>query len=304
MFGNMKIVKRGIVAATVVAMGSLSVGTANAWIGDTGNPDKDLAKEEKALLKLQKDAYKQGVKYIDCVVKATNKCSYKYETESSTDESCALATYDDAMYAGFNPKFVAAVNKCADKQDYTKKQPKTLSSAESYLRLNCPGDADSSTSGVDEDFADLESWQAGDGLRANLSTIDALGIIVRLVTPDRKQAYKDVGTLGKYASGAGKCIEKCEYDQKDKKGNGGTTDSLTQCFPGDGGMDANMAACYQKNFEKMEKKLGAGGGDYAAIIPQIDAAYGAAANATWNSTACSGVTPSPSGAFLDGASNF
>jgi hypothetical protein len=304
MFGISKFMKQGIAAAAVLSISALGAAPANAWIADLSNPDKDIAKAEKFLLKLQKDNYKQGIKYVACVVKATSKCSYKFESAGSTVASCNLATYADPANQALNPKFYAAVEKCSDKQDFTKKQPKGVSSADAYTGMGCPGDADSTTTDVLEDFADLESWQIGDGEGSVDSQIDALGAIVRVLETDPKQQYKDVGTLSKYASGLGKCIEKCETDIKNKKGNGGTSDSLTACAPGDAGVDANMQACLDKNTEKLEKKVGAT--KYASVVGIIDGAYAGAANATWNKPACSGIYPggSPSGAFVDGAANF
>ncbi|MDG2009439.1 MAG: hypothetical protein P8K76_06645 [Candidatus Binatia bacterium] len=296
--------RQGIAAAAVLSISALGAAPASAWYPDYPiNPDKDIAKAQKFLRNLQKDNYKQGIKYVACVVKATNKCSYKFESPGSTVASCNLVTYDDSANIALNPKFYAAVEKCSDKQDFTKKQPKDVSSADAYTGMGCPGDADSTTTDVLEDFADLESWQIGDGERATLAQIDALGAIVRVLETDTKQQYKDVGTLSKYASGLGKCIEKCETDVKNKKGNGGTSDSLTACAPGDAGVDANMQACLDKNTEKLEKKVGA---KYASIVGIIDGAYAGAANATWNKPACSGIYPggSPSGAFVDGAANF
>ena len=305
MFGISKFMRQGIAAAAVLSISALGAAPASAWYPDYPiNPDKDIAKAQKFLRNLQKDNYKQGIKYVACVVKATNKCSYKFESPGSTVASCNLVTYDDSANIALNPKFYAAVEKCSDKQDFTKKQPKDVSSADAYTGMGCPGDADSTTTDVLEDFADLESWQIGDGERATLAQIDALGAIVRVLETDTKQQYKDVGTLSKYASGLGKCIEKCETDVKNKKGNGGTSDSLTACAPGDAGVDANMQACLDKNTEKLEKKVGAT--KYASIIGIIDSAYAGAANATWNKPACSGILPggSPSGAFVDGAANF
>ena len=304
MFGISKFMRQGIAAAAVLSISALGAAPASAWYPDYPiNPDKDIAKAQKFLRNLQKDNYKQGIKYVACVVKATNKCSYKFESPESTVASCNLVTYDDSANIALNPKFYAAVEKCSDKQDFTKKQPKDVSSADAYTGMGCPGDADSTTTDVLEDFADLESWQIGDGERATLAQIDALGAIVRVLETDTKQQYKDVGTLSKYASGLGKCIEKCETDVKNKKGNGGTSDSLTACAPGDAGVDANMQACLDKNTEKLEKKVGA---KYASIVGIIDGAYAGAANATWNKPACSGIYPggSPSGAFVDGAANF
>jgi len=304
MFRISKLMKQGIAAAAILSIGALGASPASAWVAELGNPDKDIAKAQKFLLKLQKDNYKQGIKYVACVVKATAKCSYKFESAGSTVESCNLVTYDDSANIALNPKFYAAVEKCEDKQDFTKKQPKGVTSADAYTGMGCPGDADSTTTDVLEDFADLESWQIGDGERATLAQIDALGAIVRALETDTKQQYKDVGTLSKYAAGLGKCIEKCETDVKDKKGNGGVTDSQTACAPGDAGVDANMQACLDKNTEKLEKKVGAT--KYASIIGIIDTAYAGAANNTWNKPACSGIAPgsSPSGAFLDAAINF
>ena len=304
MFGISKFMRQGIAAAAVLSVSALGAGPANAWVADINNADKDIAKEQKSLLKLQRDVYKQGIKNVACVVKATSKCSYKFESAGSTVASCNLATYDEPANIALNPKFYAAVEKCSDKQDFTKKQPKDVSSADAYTGMGCPGDADSSTTDVLEDFADLESLQAGDGLRSAFNQIDALGAIVRAVETDAKQQYKNVGTLAKYAAGLGKCIEKCETDVKNKKGNGGTSDSLTACAPGDAGVDANMQACLDKNTEKLEKKVGPT--KYAAILGIIDGAYAGAANNSWNKPACSGILPggSPSGAFVDGAANF
>ena len=72
--------KQGIAAAAILSIGALGASPASAWVPDLGNPDKDIAKAQKFLLKLQKDNYKQGIKYVACVVKATAKCSYKFES--------------------------------------------------------------------------------------------------------------------------------------------------------------------------------------------------------------------------------
>jgi hypothetical protein len=277
-------ITRGLGAA-LIALG-LCAAPASAWVPDLA------VKAEKFSFKQLTDIQKQQAKLIKCYVKAGSKCEYN----EGDSVSCALATWDTT--GAPNPKFQAAVAKCESKLKYAKKTPKALNDASAYTAIHCPGDADAAVSG-NQDFAGIAAYQVGNGTRSSQTQIDALAALVRTGVTDSKMMYKDTGVLNKYAAGLFKVMGKCETDAKNKKGNGATTDSNTQCYPGDAGADAAFAAAVTKELGKAQKKLGS---RHAFVIGLIDAALGDASQDFWNNSACGDT--SPSGAFLDGGVQF
>lgn len=283
-------ITRGFSAALIVL--GLCAAPASAWVPDTGNADKAIAKAEKASFKQLTDIQKQQAKLVKCYVQAAAKCEYK-EGDAAT---CALATWETT--GAPNPKFLAAVAKCESKPDYAKKTPKALDDASAYTAIHCPGDADAVAPGG-QDFAGIATYETGNGERSTQTQIDGLSAIVRTGVTDSKMMYKDSGVLNKYAAGLFKAMSKCETDAKNKKGNGATTDSITQCDPGNAGADPAFAAAVTKELEKAQKKLGS---RHAVVISLIDGALGDASQVFWNNSACNDT--SPSGAFLDGGVQF
>ncbi|MEO2167846.1 MAG: hypothetical protein ABGY42_06935, partial [bacterium] len=171
--------------AALIALG-LCAAPASAWIPDANNPDKAIAKAEKASFKQLADIQKQQAKLIKCYVKASAKCEYK----EGDSESCVLATWETTGTA--NPKFQAAVAKCESKTDYAKKTPKALNDASAYTAIHCPGDADDDASG-NQAFSGIADYQVGNGSRSSQIQIDVLATLVRLGITDSKQMYKDTG---------------------------------------------------------------------------------------------------------------
>lgn len=296
---------RRAVPAALLTLG-LAAAPAMAWVPNLDSGDKDANKLNKAVFKNLTDIYKQQGKLVGCYVKASSKCGYaeaKAAAKAGTSVDytvCNLATWDTST----NEKYVAAVAKCDSKVNYEKKIPKGTNSASTYGFMNCPGDADSTTTGVNEDYSDLAAWQAGDGERSTHTQIDALGAIVRggvaAASGDDKMIFKDTGVLNKYGQGLFKAIGKCESDVKGKKGGGGLTDDTEQCYPGAAGADPAFAAAIDKEVGKAQKKLGS---RHAAVLGLINTALGDAAQTTWNTQEC-GESGSPSGAFLDGEAQF
>ncbi len=264
---------------------------ASAWIPNLA----DVA--EKARFKQLGDVYKQQSKFVDCVVKAGIKCEKTYGTSVGTQE-CVFATATGPVGSDFN----LALADCEGKVDYNKKG--TGDTVADYAAMQCPGDADSVTPG-NQDHASLSAWQTL-ASPTTYTQLDTLATLVALLADaagkDAIATAADTGTLNKYGKGLFTCIRKCESDAKGTKGGGALTDSTTQCDPGNGAADPAMIACYDKNKEKMESKLGAGGGAYAALIPLVDGAIGDGAQPVWNNT--EGCNGSPSGAFIDGSSLF
>lgn len=282
--------------AAGAAMLALGVAPASAKVFDLNNPDKDVAKAAKFASKQLSDIGKQQSKYLACIVKATNKCRFKPEGDPA---ECALSSWESASS---QPKFQAAMQKCEDKQDYNKKLPKGVSDAQAYIDMGCPGDADTSTTGVLEDFTSVSDWQQGDGLNSTFTQVDALAVIVGAIETDAKQQYKDVGTLAKYAAGIQKCMLKCEADVKGSKGGGGLTDDRATCDMNDAAASPEFLACTDKNTEKLRKKIPEGTGYDGLVIPTINSAITAAFLNVFNKEC--GSAASPSGAFVDGSTLY
>ncbi len=277
-----------------VAAGALlaSAGMARAWVPDLTDDG------EKAAFGQLIDIYKQQAKFVACVVKATVKCEGKYGMDVATQD-CVMATATGPAGSGF----AEALASCESKVDYSKKSATGDASAD-YTTMQCPGDNDSTTPG-NQDYTDVEDWQgAHDSTYAQLDALALLAnVLGNAAGKDIKTLGKDIGELSKYGQSLFKCIGSCEGDSKGSKGGGALTDSLTQCSAKSADTpDPVQDACRDGARAKMESKLGAGGGTYAALIPLIDNALTDAASSTWNNT--EGCDGSPSGAFVDGSSLF
>lgn len=288
-------IKKFSFLAAGAAILALGAAPASAKVFDLNHPSKDVAKAAKFASKQLADIGKQQSKYLACIVKATNKCRFKPEGDPL---DCALDGWESASS---QPKFQAAMQKCADKQDYNKKRPKGASDALAYIDMGCPGDADSTTPAL-EDFTSVTDWQAGDGLNTTFVQVDALAALVEAIEPDAKQQYKDVGTLAKYAAGIQKCMLKCETDVKGSKGGGGLTDDRATCDLNEAAASVEFLECTDKNTEKLRKKIAVGSGYDLLVIPTIDTAITTAFLNVFNKEC--GSAASPSGAFVDGSTLY
>jgi len=206
--------------------------------------DKSAAQKQRA------DIGKQGAKNALCMAKASLKCE---ANGTSVMPECKLvnpasSTVPDPKNK-IIPQLTAALDKCESKLDYAKKSA-TGNPVTDYTGIGCPGDSDTGTAG-DQPFADLTAYQNNVGLSTR-TQLEALGTVLSVICADNQCAV-DQGTLGlAYAKGLFKCFGKCEDDYKNKAGNGGDTDSTTNCNPTTG--DSNMVACAGAALSKAQKK--------------------------------------------------
>ena len=159
-------------------------------------------------------------------------------------------------------KFVGDIAKCDSKLAFLKKA-KTLTATTAYTAIGCPGD--SIAGGADDPYADMNAWQASTPA-ATKTQIDNLALLIGVGTncgaePTVKDQQKcqaaEVKRVAGYAAAIQKCELACENDYKNKKGNGGGTDSTTACSlnaSATGGVgDLNFNTCIDKAYAKASK---------------------------------------------------
>jgi hypothetical protein len=230
--------RNSIFLATALAVGLAFAG---------GTAARALVLVDKSLeQKQRKDIGKQGAKHTLCMAKAAIKCEKNGVVVGAecdlTDP--AMSTVPDPNNK-IIPKLTADLNKCTSKLNYAKKSA-TANSANDYTGIGCPGDA--VAGGADDPHPDLAAYQAATGPNTR-AQLEILQLILSGICSDN-QCTVDQASLGlKYAKGILKCIAKCENDYKNKKGDGGPTDAITNCNPGGGG-DANFTACTGKALSK------------------------------------------------------
>jgi hypothetical protein len=200
-------------------------------------------KADKAAFTLRADVAKQTARYTKCLAKAAAKCEAKGLLSS---RECDVVTGALAYEVSPGPetaKFQAALAKCDDKLNLTKKG--TL-----YTEIGCPGDCNSGVAGTQQ-CADLPAYEAvaAAGLRAHLNTraniLDAA--CAGEGTPDSEARIDCVAEalaqLAKYGDGLAKCLRKCETDDKGTKGGGAVTNAAVCGVPGG---SAEVLACEAK----------------------------------------------------------
>ena len=161
-------------------------------------------------------------------------------------------------------KFAGDIAKCESKLNFLKKA-KTLDNNSAYTAFGCPGDSDDGTAG-DQPYADVAGWQAATApaTRTQINTLAvALGALSGCGDPmdDVKTQQKcqnaEVKRISSYAAAIQKCQLACENDFSNKKGNGGTSDSIGACSLNAGATagtgDANFNACIGKAYAKATK---------------------------------------------------
>lgn len=242
--------RKGIGIAAAVAAGVL-VSSLNA--------SALVLVEKSEEQKLRADIQKQSHGYTACLVKAATNCE---KSGALVSAECTLATGVAVAPADAKGKFVADIAKCDGKLDYLKKA-KTLTAATGYTAIGCPGD--SVSGGADDPFVDMTAYQAGvlgstkgqiDTLAVALGALAGCGAQPTVKDQQKCQAAENK-RISSYAFAIQKCQLACENDYKNKKGNGGPSDSATACSldanatAGTG--DANFNACIAKAYGKVTK---------------------------------------------------
>lgn len=188
---------------------------------------------DKAAFTLRADVAKQVSKYVFCQVKAAVKCE-KQGADGAPE--CDLATGTvayDLPADKATAQFGAAIAKCDAKLNLTRK-------GTDYAGIGCPGDCDDGAAGV-QACAGLP--ELADTVRA--STKGQLGLLTAAIAGAcaNEQACVDrnIKALTRYARGLYKCTQKCELDEKGKKGGGALTNAAL--CRADGAPAAGFSAC-------------------------------------------------------------
>src|SRR5262249_40958782 len=236
---------------------ALSVGMAHGLVLTAGD----------ALQKQRADVGKQEAKLVACLAKATIKCE---ESGANSGVECVLtnpsmSTVPDAAKS----KFEAAVTTCLSKLDLEKKSA-TGNPADDYTGIGCPGDSDSGTPG-DQPFTDMNAFQANQ-LTSVPAQLAMLAPFIEMIcggmnsTTPSILAREDTNAkaLLKYGTSVNKCQTKCENDYTDSKGNGGPTDSTTQCALASASADMTFKLCAQAARAKLDAKAVDGSGNPSA----------------------------------------
>jgi hypothetical protein len=244
--------------------------------------------------KLRADIQKQQHGYVSCLVKAAANCE---KSGAVAESECDLPSGTATPPADAKGKFAADIAKCDGKLNFLKKA-KTLTDASAYTAIGCPGDSDSGTSG-DQPYNLLSELQAATpaATKTQIQTLAAaLGVLTGCndegTYPTAKDQNKcqaaEVKRIAGYAAAIQKCEQGCEVDYKDKKGNGGTTDTGV-CSLNAGGTSGSMAnafgACVDKAYAKATKTPipGAVG---PVVLPQLATALNDANNDLNNENDC------------------
>jgi hypothetical protein len=260
--------------------------------------------EGSAEQKHRRDIGKQVAKYVQCLVKAAQKCEANGD---EADQECFLSGNGGAgSVQGGDPNldladFQERIAKCDGKLDLAKKSPSDgTDPAGDYEEIGCPGD--SVPGGSDQRYTDLDAFEAGVKTSAK-SQIELLGSLLCGAAcsadcnddseANRDCLEKDSKEFAKYAKGVSKCQDKCEkdYDSPDTAGGGGPTDDDEVCSVGGTG-GANFDTCAGTPAAKLASKASAAG--VANLKPLVDLALNDASNDLYNECDCgAGVGPCP-----------
>ena len=221
---------------------------ATALFLTTGSAAHALVLAEKSpAQKLRADIGKQVVGFAKCLGKAVVACE---KTGSQTARECTLGSTTPIAAPSADPKgkFPAAVAKCKAKLDFSRKAPRDLTSLESYQLLGCP--------------KFTVPFPLG-GLDPLEQLVSMLGQAIDQVIPDPvlasgctdgKSCAVATQMMLELLDGLNKCELSCEEDYADKRGNGGPTDSLTQC---DATGAPAMQACVERATDRFRARASA-----------------------------------------------
>lgn len=214
--------------------------------------------EKSPAQKLRADVAKQVASYMKCLANVQLACE---KTGILPAPECNLAT--GTAIAPADPKNALAgqIAKCDAKLDFNKKGPKGNSPLQNYELLGCP------SWGAGVRFASMAQFQAAAGfLKATIS-----GFVGNVTSAsgctDNKTCKTDGKLIFDFIKAVSTCQTACENDYKDKKGNGGPTDSTTLCET-----NGNLAtqACVLKAFAKFSDKAATWTSTQLAAVFVID----------------------------------
>lgn len=205
--------------------------------------------------KLRASVFDQLQQYKKCLVNAALACEKTGIFPSTTE--CDLETGVAALPADPKGIFATQIAKCDAKLDFDKKGPKGNTSVQNYELIGCP------SYGAGVRLADMDALAAGASFLKATMTGYAGGIATASGCTDNKACKADTKIILDLDRGLSRCFSACENDYKDRKGNGGPTDSLTQC---DGGGDPAVLACLGKVVDKyLDKAADWPARDFAAV---------------------------------------
>lgn len=202
----------------------------------TGSAARAVVFDEKSpAQKLRADVGNQFARYAKCIAAATVACE---KTGASTAGECDAETGIATPPADPKAKFAKAIAKCDAKLDFDRKGPKGNDSLQNYELIGCP----SYGSGLQ--FASLAHYQSffAPGMKPLIGDLVA-NIALASGCDDAKSCANAGKIIAGLVDALGKCELSCENDYKGKKGNGGPTDSETQC---DLGGDPRADLCIGK----------------------------------------------------------
>ena len=257
--------KKGVICTVAGALAIIAAGQAHALILP--------AKSEPQAIR--QEISKQNLAQTACLVIANLACEASSTTLGS---NCDLLTGGVTNGADAKGKYVEAIAKCDSKYNFMKKA-KTLTPAQAYQAIGCPGDAvpNCTSPGVpagcqdgNQNFANMGAYQtsANTTIKSQLNLLSLIvgsSVDVDPSTPgnqpclDEKCLASASSGLSKYAQALQKCIIACENDYAAKKGNGGPND-LTVCavdatgITGAPGSDPAFDACVDKAWASATKK--------------------------------------------------
>lgn len=189
--------------------------------------------------KLRADVAKQMASYFKCLVGVAAACE---KTGVNLDIECNLETGVATPPADPKHTFAAAIAKCDAKLDFDKKGPEGNTSVQNYELLGCPrfdgGPRLADMNALEADAGPVLK-QRVTGLVGNVDSASGC--------TDAKSCKADSKLIVDFYKGIVACQTACENDYKDKKGDGGSTDSLAQCT--DSG-DPKALICLAKVVDK------------------------------------------------------
>ena len=265
---------------------ALSVGIAHGLVLTAGSASQ----------KQRADVGKQVAKLTSRLAKSTIKCE---ESGVNSGVECDLTNPGASTVAEpAKSKFIAAVATCLSKLDLEKKSA-TGDPAADYTGIGCPGDSDPNTGG-DQPYTDMNAFEASQ-LTGVPTQLAKLPPFIEQICGGMNSTNPlilacedtDAKALLKYGTSANKCQSKCENDYSGSKGNGGPTDSTTQCALASASADTAFKLCEQAARDKLDAAAVNGSGAHdssgvdlilngAGMIPGLNATLDGANNSLYN----------------------
>lgn len=214
--------------------------------------------DKSSAQKLRADISKQVVSYMKCLANVQLACE---KTGISPAPECNLATGTAVAPADPKGTLASQIAKCDAKLDFDKKGPKGNTPLQNYELIGCP------SWGAGVRFADMTAFEVAAGfLKATVS-----GFVGNVESAsgctDNKTCKADGKLIFDFIKAVSACQTACENDYKDKKGNGGPTDSTTLC---EANGNLTTQACVLKAFAKFSDKADTWPSTQLAAIFVID----------------------------------